>query len=447
MPTKKNKLIRKNKTRRRQSLKNLKPNIIDINGYSVLLLPIKNSKVIRVEGIVYGGNIIEHKSNSGISHLLEHVLMEGWEKCKKKHCAYFWEKYGTFSNAHTADTFVLFWQQGLVEYTNLILDYIVSSIVNPHFSKKMVDKEREAVRNELNSYVNNPDWKLDDTIYKEFFNIEGLQYGQDYMQQLNVLNSFNKKNISEFFRYFFNQKRILFVISGNFNKKKIIQSLKKKLRFFSKPKPICLNDCFTYKKKVIHVPYKSAKNTDICIYFPIAIHRGDKDFPYLYILSEIIGGDFSSILMTELRIKQELVYGAKCSFFTNFCGSGCSITISTLDKNIIKVLPIVFKLIDKYKKTKIPKSKLQNVKNKNLLRFYESKFESVEKLCSFFKFQFLFQMHKKHKKIFSYNEYAKIIKNLTLTKIQYLFNKIFNTEQCLIVYFGKKKVNFTEKDY
>ena len=151
--------------------------------------------------------------------------------------------------------------------------------------------------------------------------------------------------------------------------------------------------------------------------------------------------------MTELRIKQELVYGAKCSFFTNFCGSGCSITISTLDKNILKVLSIVFKLINKYKKSKIPKSKLENVKNKSLLRFYESKFESTEKLCSFFKFQFLFQMHKKEKKIYSYNEYANIIKNLTLKKVQYLFNKIFNTEQCLIVYFGKKKVNFTEKDY
>jgi len=432
---------------RKNTYKTLKPKIIDINGYSILLLPIKDSKVIRIEGLLFGGNIVENKNNTGISHLLEHALMEGWEKCKKKHCTYFWEKYGTFSNAYTEDTYLHFWQQGLATHTNLILDYIVSSIINPDFSKKMIDKERNAVRNELNSYVNEPNWKLYDVIYKNFFNIEGIQYGCDYLQQIKVLKSFNKENITKFFKEYFNQKRILFVITGKFKKNTIMKLLKQKLKTRSPPKPICFDKCFTYKKKVLFVQNKKAQNTDIKIYFPISIHRGDKDFPYLSALSEIIGGDFSSILMTELRVKHELVYGAKCNFFSDFCGSGCEIEISTLDKNILKVLNIVFNLINKYKKTKIPKNKLLNVKNKNLIKFHESNFNETEKLSSFFKFQFLFQLHKKNKKIYSYNEYAKMLRNITLGKVQTLFNKIFNTEHCIVGYFGKTKVNFTEKDY
>jgi len=108
---------------------------------------------------------------------------------------------------------------------------------------------------------------------------------------------------------------------------------------------------------------------------------------------------------------------------------------------------MVYRIINKYKKTKVPKNKLMNVKNKSLINFYESKFNNTDKLSSFFKFQFLFQLHQKHKKIYSYNQYANIIRNMSLKKVQELFNKIFNTEQCLIGYIGKTKVNFTEKDY
>jgi predicted Zn-dependent peptidase len=443
---KKYKNIRKKKTRKNIYNK-LKPNIININNFSILLLPLKNSKTIKIEGLIYGGNIVENKNNAGISHLLEHALMESWEKCKKKHCAYFWEKYGTFSNAYTNDTYLHFWKQGLAENTKLILDYIVSIILHPQLSKKMIDKEKHAVRNELNTYLNNPNWKLKDVLYKHFYNIEGIQYSQDYSQQLKVLNTHNTISLTNYLKQKFNQKRILFVITGKFQKNKMIDLLKKKLKVNTVPKSICLNKCYSLQKKVLFIKNSKAKNTNIKILFPISLHRGDKDFPYLSILSNIIGGDFNSLLMTELRIKHELVYGATCSFFSDFCSSGCSIDISTLDKNIIKVLNIVFKIIKKYKQINIPNSKLLNVKNKHLINFYETSFNDVEKISSFFKFQFLFQLHKKNKKIYTYNQYANIIKNISQSKIQRLFKRLFNTEQCLIGYIGKTKVNFTEKDY
>ncbi len=372
--------------------------------------------------------------------------MESWEKCKKKHCSYFWEKYGTLSNAHTTDTYLHFWKQGLATNTNIILDYIVSIITNPQLSKKMIDKERHAVRNELNMYVNKPTWKLWDTIYKKLYTLEGLQYGQDYLQQLKVLKTFNKTNLEMFLKQTFNNRRILFVITGKFQKNKIIKILRQKLKPAAE-NPIHIKPCFSLKKKVLFIKNEKSKNTDIKIVFPINIVRGDHEFIYLSMLSSIIGGDFSSLLMRELRVKKELVYGASCSFDTDFCGSTCTIDISTLDKNIVEVLHIVFKIIKTYKKKLISKNLLSNVKNKHLIHFYENSFEGVTKLSSFFKFQFLFQMHKKTKKIYTYNDYIKIIKNVSTKKIQSLINKIFNTEQCLIGYIGKTKVNFSEKDY
>ena len=54
-----------------------------INGYKVVLVPVKNSNIIYVQSFILSGRMNENKKNSGISHLLEHVLTESWTKCKK----------------------------------------------------------------------------------------------------------------------------------------------------------------------------------------------------------------------------------------------------------------------------------------------------------------------------------------------------------------------------
>ena len=45
----------------------------------------------------------ENKKNSGISHLLEHVLTESWTKCKNN-CAKYWGNKGIITNASTGNT-------------------------------------------------------------------------------------------------------------------------------------------------------------------------------------------------------------------------------------------------------------------------------------------------------------------------------------------------------
>ena len=41
---------------------------------------------------ISNGFINEDKENAGISHLLEHVVTEGWKRCGKKGCTDYWKK-------------------------------------------------------------------------------------------------------------------------------------------------------------------------------------------------------------------------------------------------------------------------------------------------------------------------------------------------------------------
>ena len=82
------------------------PDVVIINGYKFLLLPVKKGSLM-VTCKVFGGTALENKKNSGISHLLEHVITRAWKKCCKTGCIKYTEKYGTFSNTYHVNEYRL----------------------------------------------------------------------------------------------------------------------------------------------------------------------------------------------------------------------------------------------------------------------------------------------------------------------------------------------------
>ena len=61
-----------------------KHELIEINDLKVILDHDSQAKTTMVESYISSGFINENIENAGISHLLEHVVTEGWTKCGKK---------------------------------------------------------------------------------------------------------------------------------------------------------------------------------------------------------------------------------------------------------------------------------------------------------------------------------------------------------------------------
>ena len=81
-----------------------KPQVIEINDFKIILNHDVNAKTTMVESYISSGFINENNENAGISHLLEHVVTEGWEKCGKNGCQAYWKKRGVLTNASTGQT-------------------------------------------------------------------------------------------------------------------------------------------------------------------------------------------------------------------------------------------------------------------------------------------------------------------------------------------------------
>ena len=83
-----------------------------IKNYNLLTIPIDDTEIIYVQSYIMSGRMNEDQSNSGISHLLEHVLTESWKKCKDD-CAKYWGKKVIITNASTGDTTINYYVEGL----------------------------------------------------------------------------------------------------------------------------------------------------------------------------------------------------------------------------------------------------------------------------------------------------------------------------------------------
>lgn len=428
------------------------PSLSTINGFKFLFLPI-NSQTFQVECKVFGGSYLEDKENLGISHLLEHVITDSWKKCYKSGCVTYMERYGTVSNAYTANISTGYWIKGLTEFQNIMIEYMLSSSLDPHIIKQRMTDEIEAVRNEITGYMNSPNYKLKDYTSKVLFKNTGMKYASDYKIQLENLKKFTVEKLINFAHRIISQKRMIFIVSGSYKKSKIISVIKNILKGlsynnkFDISASVNLQLCYNNKKSVHFVENKNNKNSTIFIEFPLNIYQGDKLLLYIPIITRIMGSGLNSLLLNQLREKDKLVYGIRVSSSTDFCGTLISINISTIDKNVKQVLEKTFYVIKKYSKNLIDKTLLDNYKLKYNLQMYEICKNNTAAVSAFYSFQHFYQINSKKPKIYTISDITTIIKNIDRSKVLELIKHLFNTEKCIICYSSKTPVDFTTNDF
>ena len=443
MKSKKNK-VKKNNTIKNKLLDKL-PELININGIYLLLLQQNKSESIKMQCTIFGGNYLEDKNNYGIAHLLEHLLMSSSQYCKKEICDIYLSKYGIKSNASTHDMYTNYWVMGLPEYEKILLNFITSIILYPKITQKILDREKEAVKHELEGILNDPNSDFINQIYKRFYKPQSYKHAVDYKKQLKLLNKINMKDINNYLMLTRVKKCLMFTITGKFNRDNIINAFKKlnipnsdnKCKFNLVKN---LSQCFTFSNKILYVKNSKTTSTNIIISYPIDIKIGNKYGLYLTFLKNILSNGLSSILLKKLRLEMNLVYGVSIEYTTNLCGTILQIQTSTDNNNVKIVIDEIFRLIDYYIKQTIPKFKIEREKINYKLYLLNLCKTSPTVASVFYKYQYFWQLHKKNKKIYTFSQVAKNVMDLDQKKIKILMEKVFDKSKCLIAYTGKKKI-------
>ena len=287
---------------------NHKMHITD-SKFIILFNQRKNAKTLLIESYINNGTVDEKMNNLGISHLLEHVCVDGWKGCKKFSCSAFFKPQGSIINASTGQTYINYWIKGLPEFTDSMLDYIVSISTNPGVDAKRLVKEKKAVETELRIHETNPQLGLYNLLNSMLFLPEGLQHQDNIQAQIDLLPKLTPPILKNWALDYYGSGNTVISITGKFNESKTLKRIKKMLKKEKDPRlrPYYKN-IFKPGIDVQHHHNKNIDNTTIFFVFWSPLLYNDKNYFLIELFKEFVGTGTTSILFDRLREQKNLIY-------------------------------------------------------------------------------------------------------------------------------------------
>ena len=127
------------------------------NGMQLVYEYMPNVKSVSVGIWVRAGSMYEKKSESGISHFIEHMLFKGTQKRSAKRIAEEIDSVGGQINAYTARECTCYYSRTLGESLELLIDILSDMYYNSLFSESDINLERKVIIEEINMYEDSPE--------------------------------------------------------------------------------------------------------------------------------------------------------------------------------------------------------------------------------------------------------------------------------------------------
>ncbi|MFM2415175.1 MAG: hypothetical protein RI911_868 [Candidatus Parcubacteria bacterium] len=203
------------------------------NGLTVLLYPDDSSSKVTVNMTYLVGSRHEGYGETGMAHLLEHMLFKG----SPKH-----EHLDVEISAHAADANATTWldrtnyfetMQATEENIAWALSLESDRMVNAYIRQSDLDKEMTVVRNEMEGGENSPDMKL----MEEVMNTAYLwhNYGNSTIGARSDVESVPAENLRAFYKKYYQPDNAVLVVAGGFKLEKTLAQVIS--QFGSIPKP------------------------------------------------------------------------------------------------------------------------------------------------------------------------------------------------------------------
>lgn len=318
------------------------------------------SKVAHCGVIINTGTRDEKPEEHGMAHFIEHVIFKGTKRRKAYHIISRLDDVGGDLNAYTTKEETCIYAAFMHNYYDRALELFNDLLFNSTFPEKELEKEKEIIVDEINSYKDSPA----ELIYDDFEEIVFPNHpiGRNILGSKKNLKKFNKDNVQNFIRNNYHTNQMVVCSVGNIKFEKIVDLFK---NHFGLIKPNIRTN--GRQKFTGYVPveqrFKKSTYQTHCIIGNIAYKIKNKNRITLFLLNNILGGPgLNSRLNLSLREKYGYAYNIE-SFYTPYTDTGLiGIYFGTDKDNLQKSLRIVKKELDKLKTQKLGKLQLHKAK-------------------------------------------------------------------------------------
>ncbi len=262
--------------------------------------------------VINTGSRDEAAAEQGMAHFIEHMLFKGTRKRKAYYVLSRLEDVGGELNAYTTKEETAVFASFLKDDYDRAIEILHDITFNSVLPEKEIEKEKDVIIEEINSYLDNPAELIFDDFEELIF--AGQSIGHNILGTPETVKSFTQKSLLDFISRNYNTDQIVFCSAGNISDDKMIRLFKK--YFENVPVNIRTSKYPTeYSYKPCSVTKKMNTFQNHCIIGNVAYNLKDERRLGMFLLNNILGGQgLNSRLNLSLREKNGLAYNVESSY-------------------------------------------------------------------------------------------------------------------------------------
>ena len=395
------------------------------NGIRVLHLP--DIMPISYVGVaIDAGTRDELPNESGMAHFVEHLLFKGTKHRRSWHIINWLESVGGQLDAYTTKEETYIYATVPTEYIERALELLADVVLNSTFPENEIEKERDVVLDEIQSYNDSPS----ELIYDEF---EELLFphdpiGRNILGTEQSLETFDSERIKAFVNRNYTPDRMVIFAMGNIKSDWLVKKVEKyfhnaqctmhnaQLKSISRQLP----------KSYIPVHRTTPRDTyqAHCIIGNRCIPMTSDERLTMLLLNNILGGpNMSSRLNLALRERNGLCYTIE-SNVTNYTDTGVwNIYFGCDPRNLAKAKRLCMQQLDLLCSTPLNNNQLATAKRQLRGQVLIGN-QNKENLILGLSKAYLHGLELKPD-----SEHFQFIDSLTPSDLQSLAQRIFNPDQ------------------
>ncbi|ASB49682.1 M16 family metallopeptidase [Alkalitalea saponilacus] len=329
------------------------------NGIRLIHHPV-DSPVGHCGLIINTGSRDEKEDEHGMAHFIEHVLFKGTKKRKTYHILSRIDDVGGELNAYTTKEETCIYASFLKQDFNRAMELIHDIAFNSTFPVKEIEKEKEVIIDEINSYKDSPADLILDDFEELVFSKDAI--GRNILGTPETISKFGQKDIRKFMAENYHTDQMVICSVGQIPPGKIMKIAS---RYFGSITPN-----YRQLKRQPNSPYlpQTVEKTMDTFQSHVAIGNVAYDLNHpnrlsLLLLNNILGGPgMNSRLNMSLREKNGIAYNIE-SIYTPYFGTGVfSIYFGTDEENLKRSIKIVHKELKKLREKKLGKLQIHNAR-------------------------------------------------------------------------------------
>ncbi|MEO0290247.1 MAG: pitrilysin family protein [candidate division WOR-3 bacterium] len=331
------------------------------NGLKILLIPMRR-EIVSFYIVYKVGSRDEIEGKRGISHLLEHMMFKGTKKLKPEEFSKIIQKMGGIDNAFTTEDFTFYYETVPKDAIFKVIEMESDRMLNLNFEE--FEAEKNVVIEERKERIeNSPFGKFWENFSLLSYTIHPYRYPVIGFEQ-DILN-ITKKDLKKWYDKFYSPSNAFIVITGGFEEKEVLKSLKRNFSKIEKKNKI--------ERKIFYEPEQNferkmvIREKDFLKILGISFHSvpfSHPDFIKLSLFSALLGGMESSRLENILVLEKNL-----CHEVSTFCeekidmGLFIFYAILNKDADFDNVIEIFWNEVEKIIKGDLKDEEVQKVKN------------------------------------------------------------------------------------